>query len=238
MVAVLAVQKHRKGQDMKKNKNAVINETVITLREIKYHIDSTRGVALPTAKALRENESIILLGRKTTEDSVMEVYSNGFAVYQKPHHQAILRMEYVGKAKYEKYNAETGTVKKESYNLEDTDWSIAVMMTGEERMELRYEEKYEKTMISTTGTGYREEGEEEAEDMELDAGVDVAGLVGEADELHSILDCLTDRQREVVTMYYLEQFTQGEIADKLGIKQRAVSYHLEAAMKKLKNNLK
>ena len=133
---------------MKKNKKAVINETVITLREIKSHIDSTRGVALHTAKALRKNESIILLYRKVTEDSVLEVYSNGFAVYQKPHHQAVLRMEYVGKAKYEKYNAETGTVKQESYNLEDTDWSIAVMMTGEERMELRYKEKYKNLKIN------------------------------------------------------------------------------------------
>lgn len=46
-------------------------------------------------------------------------------------------------------------------------------------------------------------------------------------EVRAILDSvLTPRQREVVTLYFLEKLNQREIAERLGISQQSVSEHL------------
>jgi len=46
-------------------------------------------------------------------------------------------------------------------------------------------------------------------------------------------DLLTDKQREVVRLYYRETMMQKEIAEKIGISQQAVSDHLEAVKGRL-----
>ena len=49
------------------------------------------------------------------------------------------------------------------------------------------------------------------------------------------LSDLTERQSEVYQMYYESQMTQSEIADRLGISQKAVDYRLEGIEKKMRN---
>jgi DNA-directed RNA polymerase specialized sigma subunit len=46
-------------------------------------------------------------------------------------------------------------------------------------------------------------------------------------------DSLTDKQKEVVRLYYRESMLQKEIAIELGISQQAVSDHLEAVKNRL-----
>ena len=44
---------------------------------------------------------------------------------------------------------------------------------------------------------------------------------------------LSDKQQEVYQLYYVDSFTQEEIADMLGISQQAVNYRLESVRKKI-----
>ena len=48
------------------------------------------------------------------------------------------------------------------------------------------------------------------------------------------LDKLTNRQREVFLLYYVDRMTQKQIAEKIGIKQQSVQEALKAAEKKFK----
>lgn len=58
-------------------------------------------------------------------------------------------------------------------------------------------------------------------------------------EWHYVKNCgLTEQQMQVTWLYYWEKLTQTEIGKKLGISQRAVSYHIEYAKKKLIKMLK
>ena len=66
---------------------------------------------------------------------------------------------------------------------------------------------------------------------------DVLDAIVQRDMLSELLDCLTERQREVVMAYFFDGLTQQQIADKLGIGQRAVAYHMEAALKRLRKNI-
>lgn len=54
--------------------------------------------------------------------------------------------------------------------------------------------------------------------------------------LKEALTELTDKQLEVVQMYFWDNMTQQEIADELGISQPAVVKHLQLAIKKLRNS--
>ena len=54
------------------------------------------------------------------------------------------------------------------------------------------------------------------------------------DMLSELLDCLTERQREVVMAYFFNGLTQQQIADKLGIAHQVVDRILKAALKKMK----
>ncbi len=161
-------------------------------------------------------------------DCEMTVYNTGFAVYQNDLHYTVLRMEYVGKANY--YSEPLG--KRECIGVEDEDWTIGVMLCGEERLEKRYCEMADGRLTSMYTTS--EDGE--VEEMEIDSGEDFVEDIATRDEVHSILDCLTERQLQVVEMYYLEHLTQQQIADKLGIAQQNVDKAMRAATKKIQKN--
>ena len=54
------------------------------------------------------------------------------------------------------------------------------------------------------------------------------------DSIAELLDCLTDRQRQIVKLYFFEQLTQQQIADALGIRQQSVTDALRAALKRMR----
>ena len=54
------------------------------------------------------------------------------------------------------------------------------------------------------------------------------------DSIAELLDCLTDRQRRIVKLYFFEQLTQQQIADALGIRQQSVTDALRAALKRMR----
>lgn len=198
----------------------------ITLKELKAQVESTQGQKLPTPKTLREKAQMVV--QANLSGCEMTVFSNGFAVYQNDTHYTVLRMEHVGKANY--YSEVED--KAVAITVEDEDWSVGVMLCGEERLEKRCRDMAENRLVSMyTNT---EDGEEE---IQFDSGEDFAENIATKDEVHSILDCLTERQRQVVEMYYLEQLTQQQIADRLGIKKQSVNENLKLAFNRLQKKL-
>ena len=79
----------------------------------------------------------------------------------------------------------------------------------------------------------------------VDETIDIERSVVEAETrqekitlVHTALVKLLPRQKEVITMIWLEGKTQEQVAKKLGIKQSTVSITLERAMKRLTEILK
>lgn len=58
----------------------------------------------------------------------------------------------------------------------------------------------------------------------------------ELKRLYAAMSKLTERQMEIIQLYYYEGMNQEEVAEELGISQRAVSYSLESALKKIRKN--
>lgn len=62
----------------------------------------------------------------------------------------------------------------------------------------------------------------------------ISDVFADLEEAMRLAD-LTDRQRETLRLYYFEHNEQSEIAERLGISQRVVSFHVESAIKKIAN---
>ena len=65
---------------------------------------------------------------------------------------------------------------------------------------------------------------------------DVLDAIIQKDMLSELLDCLTERQREVVTAYFFDGLTQQQIADKLGISKPAVNKAIKNALSAMRKN--
>ena len=207
----------------------------LTLAEMKNLVPTTKGKVRPTAKFLRENETVI--ASSDVSDSTMAVYASGFALYKTENHQYVLRLDCIHSAEYERVEDEGP---HNTYvPLDELDWDTAVLLDGEQRIEADRLHRLSRTTVSMTGTGVQND-EDEPQDMELDAGVDIAGEYERKEEkaeavklLNEILSCLTERQREIVTMYYLHEMTQQGVADALNLPQQYVDRVLKAALKKI-----
>ncbi len=177
-------------------------------------VASTCGQAVPTPKTLRESGCMV--AEASLSGCAMQVFNNGFAVYQSDGHYTVLRMEHVGTY--------------EGFSVEDEGWSVGVMLCGEDRLEKRYQEKAENRFVPL----YTKSHDGDEEELQIESGEDFTEAVATADEVHSILDCLTERQRQVVEMYYLEGLTQQQIADRLGVSHQAIDKSLRLAINKIK----
>ncbi len=208
----------------------------ITLKELKATLPSTCGGDTPTHKALRENAQPI--AQSNLGSCKMTVFANGFAVYQNEKHYTVLRMEHVGTVNYDPdINGKPVTI-----SVEDEDWTVGVMLCGEERLEKRYCEMADDRLLPITTDS--DDNDEEDLELPFDSGEDVVEDYIRNEEreeakkaVDKLLSCLTERQREIYTLYHLHGLTQEDIADILGVGQPAIAMSLQNSEKKIKKFL-
>ena len=205
----------------------------ITLGQLKTMIHSTAGKHLPTAKQLREKDELFMF--QPLYDGCIDVYRSGFALYRAGKHTAVLRVDRVST-----YSYEFATTDK-PISLDDQPWTTALTLAAEKRMEDFQADRFSRRCVGFADDYDDEDSEDrEPSDAKVLAGTDdveetVACRMD--DRMKKLLDCLTARQRQVVTMYYIDDMKQQEIADALGIARRVVGHTLEDAIAKIQKNL-
>ena len=84
------------------------------------------------------------------------------------------------------------------------------------------------------------DGEDEIIDLLVSHDKDILESIldsQDADELGEALEDLTGRQKQIITLFYIERIPMTEIASKLGISYRTVVNTKTNALKKLKQGL-
>lgn len=203
----------------------------LTFRQLREMVGNGAGHKTPTARQLRESGEEPVAVREIGPDGSLSVYPGGYAVYSNGSGTTVVSIGECSEYTYRFHDGEDGLPTESSLLLDGDDWSIAVALKGEEQIEAnlmnrkgdrrgsrQYEDDWEHIRV-----------EEEAPDV-LDAIV-------KRDMLSELLDCLTERQREVVMAYFFNGLTQQQIADKLGIAHQVVDRILKAALKKMKKFL-
>ena len=204
----------------------------ITLGQLKTMVHPTAGRHLPTAKQLREHDQLFLF--QPLYDGELHVFVSGFAVYRAGKHTAVLRVDCVST-----YFYEFATTDK-PISLDDQPWATALTLAAEKRME-----DFQADRLSRRCVGFADDyDDEDSEDRKPSDAKVLAGTddVEETvacrmdDRMKKLLDCLTARQRQVVTMYYIDQRTQQQIANELGISQQVVDRLIKAGIQNMKKS--
>ena len=212
--------------------NSCDTSTIVTLRDLKNMLPSTNGKRLPNVKQLREHDQLFLF--QPLYDGELHVFTSGFAVYRAGRHTAVLRVDRVST-----YFYEFATTDK-PISLDDQPWATALTLAAEKRME-----DFQADRLSRRCVGFADDyDDEDSEDRKPSDAKVLAGTddVEETvacrmdDRMKKLLDCLTARQRQVVTMYYIDQRTQQQIANELGISQQVVDRLIKAGIQNMKKS--
>ena len=225
-----------------------------TLGELLKMLNLTPGqrkpAKTPTPKKLRTTVEQIA----NMHDCVL--YSNGFVYYNNGCNHSVLWLSYCVGFTYhfnplkdtEKNTLKETDTLKEGL-LEDNPWVTAATLIAEHRIEHH--------MDTNAGIGHSDipdyaEGEDEtsidsyeakdyrcAEFMWREEPINVNPLdaVCRKETKEEVLAALTDKQIEVLVLYYRDGYTQKEIAEQLNISQVGVNHHLNLAKAKMKKIL-
>lgn len=202
----------------------------ITLRELKAKIDAVTEKKLPQYKQLME-QNPVMVAQTTVNGATITAYQNGYAVYEADGAHSVMAVDRCGDYRYDFNDGTYQVVPAEVF--EEAEWSLRLIMEGERRMEHTrsvINSNNEEFMLSNDGTDWCEVAMVdfmEAENAEMLADEELR-------KLYSAMGKLTERQREIIELYYFKGMTQQEIADELGIARPVVAKSMKASLNKLK----
>lgn len=204
----------------------------ITLRELKTKIDTVVEKKLPTFKTLMEKEPVAV-AQTMVNGAKLTAYENGYAVYEVGGSHTVMAVDRCNDYRYDFTDGTYEVIPAETF--EDVEWSVRLLMEGERRMEHNLSKtaaKFEEVSLECDGSDWSaaimvdfldEENVEMLADKELQ-------------KLYAAMSKLTERQMEVVQLYFYKGMTQQEIAEEIGIGRRSVGNCLEGALKKIRKN--
>lgn len=202
----------------------------ITLRELKSKIDAVTEKKLPKyAQLMAQNP--VTVAQTSVNDATLTAYQNGYAVYEMDGAHTVIAVDRCGDYRYDFNDGTYQVVPAEVF--EEAEWSLRLIMEGERRLEHNLNKtssKYEAAVLECDGSDWSDSImvdflEEENAEMLADE---------ELRRLYAAMGKLTERQSEVIQLYFYKGMTQQEIAEELGIRQQSVNDFMRQAIKKLK----
>lgn len=204
----------------------------ITLRELKEKIDAVVEQKLPTFKTLME-QKLVAVTKTTVNDASLTVYENGYAVYEVDGAHTVMAVDRCGDCRYDFTDGTYQVIPAEEF--ENMEWSIRLLMEGERRMEHNRNKtsgKFENTALECDGSDW---SAAVMVDFMDDCKAEVLADK-ELKWLYAAMSKLTERQSEIIQLYYYKGMSQYEIADELGIRQQSVDRILKQAVNRLRKN--
>lgn len=204
----------------------------ITLRELKKKIDAVVEQKLPTFKTLMEQKPMAV-AQTTVNDASLTVYENGYAVYEVDGAHTVMAVDRCGDCRYDFTDGTYQIIPAEEF--ETMEWSIRLLMEGERRMEHnrnKTSDKFENTALECDGSDW---SAAVMVDFMDECKAEVLADK-ELKRLYAAMSKLTERQSEIIQLYYYKGMSQYEIADEFGIRQQSVDRILKQAVNRLRKN--
>ena len=186
------------------------------LREL---VGSTKGLHLPTAKSLRES-GVPVVALKEASDSAITVYENGFYTYHTPSGTTVYAVDRCGDYSYD------GGDSLAEAQIACEDWTVRLVLAGEDRLEHNNDAREQGSHFSYS--------HDATERSDLRDAHDFVEAFESRDLVERMLDCLTDKQRQITSLYFFEGLTQQQIQSRLGLSRGALLDRLNSAINKMK----
>lgn len=197
----------------------------MTIRELKERVPYVRGITkLPSAAGLRNSEIPVIADTEDFPETSLGkdcraiVYMNGLVLYIRGKNATVFRLHKCRET-YGKGSAKA---------FAEIPYQFMLMLEGDHRME--YNQNQKEADWNTS-----------AELLEEEFGYELPGKRDILDDLISdetmkfIFSILTERQKEIVRMFYFEQKKQVDIARILGIERVTVATILRTALQTLRD---
>lgn len=225
--------------------NIVANNTgkdvaTLTFAQLKAMVPGTKDNGkLPSYKKLMEMRPEVLLAAEDG-DLMITVYSNGYYIASRNGYVTVYSVDRCSSIEYRFDDGSSMIVPESEY--EDGSWLMPLNLVADHRLEdsANHRESYNHE-FSIEGNGSNDWTEElsvpdyatQIEFQELEELIEELhqkrlGLLEEA------MAKLTERQSQVVELYFRKGMSQRQVAAELGIGNTTVQAALEGAMKKLK----
>lgn len=229
--------------------NCTLNHESTLADLLAYIGEVKKAEKTPTPKKLAESGSTVI-----AEETGCLAYSCGYAVYDNGSGRTVMWLPDCVSFTY--YFDEATDAEKEIIPDKDTlpdgllemlPWVMAVTLIGEHRIEANSMNR----TGSRSGTKDYDSDDNGDKDGDAEAALEKTyekayvwreDRIGESPETifirketrREMLESMTDKQREVFTLYYYDGLKQREIAERLGISRDSVNDRLECALKKVK----
>lgn len=212
---------------------SAIDFSTLSLKILREMLPSTEGMDTPSEVWIREHADEILCSADF-EGTVIHVYRNGFYTYTKDRHTSILRVDGFRKLRYS-FQDGTGSVVEEAEYI-DSPYFIGLLINGENQWERNAERRngyHHGIYLDYDDSDWCDESSVPSAEDEVMEQEDERE---EHERLRQAMDKLTDRQREIVNLYYFQKMTQEEIAKRLGTSRPNITQTIKRCVDLLKQN--
>lgn len=197
---------------------------MLTLQELKKSVEIPRfDEKIPTAKQLRESSAVVAM-EKLDEDTELGVYQNGYVFYRIGRHATVFPLylcrDYL-------YVSGKNVICLAEQFFEKERWSLRLILEGEDRLNRNQDEKERRWNISCDVISDKWAVEDDSIETVLDR-------LSEQEIIDELFQLLTDRQKLIVWKYFLQEKTQKQISEELGISNPTVSMILSRAIHRIR----
>ena len=198
---------------------------MLTLKELKKIVKvADVEKRIPSVKSLKEHK--VVVKEMINADTTISVYDHGYVLYTAGNQSTVFPLHSCDDYEYVSVTGDNKEFNKEFFDNEN--WYIRLLMEAEDRM------AYSQSKISTNhGVFSNSDVTDDAEIMR-GSSKDFVDDVIDREILHALIKELTERQKMVLNLVYIEEIRQQDVADYLGIKQQSVNDLLNRALKTMK----
>ena len=210
--------------------NPTIDPLTTSFRQLKALVGRTDGQKLPPATLLRDSGLDVLFSHEHC-DTTITVFLNGFYIYECMGRETVFAVDRIKSIIYEYQDNEIRRIPEKDFA--DGPCLIPLLAIGDGRIAHNHDSYdwywYEFSLSDPETVWAKETAVPSAEEDVLSK--ENAAKVQEG------LSKLTERQRQIVQLYYCEGMSQHQIAKLLNLRQSRVQVVISAARRKLQKFL-
>ena len=197
---------------------------MVTLQDLKWIVKQPeKEEKAPTARHLLEHGKRVV-SMENGGDVQLLVFLEGWALYRVGKYTTVFSVHGCGSYCYESHGRQ---IFVDAAFFEEQEWYVRLMLEGEDRLMKNRESSRKGKVVSYHAVS------EEWFFLASPALPPLEQLI-EKEKIMELMELLTERQRNIVILYFYYGETQWEIAKALGVSQPTVSQTLMAALRRMR----
>lgn len=201
---------------------------MLTLQDLKWIVKQPeKEEKLPTARYLMEHGNHVV-SMENSEEVQLLVFREGYALYRVGNYTTVFPVHSCGNYCYENDGQK---ICVDTDFFDGQEWYVRLLLEGEDRLAKNRETYHKERVVSYHAVS------EEWFFLTSPVLPPLEQLI-EKEKILELMGLLTERQRDIVILYFYYGETQWEIAKELGITQPTVSQTLMVALRRMRDGQK